>query len=514
MQSKKKAIVIGENNAHENEQRTSKPRLQQINRKQLILRTVDVEQLVPDDHEVRAIWEFVGRLDLSCYYEGIKSVDGVAGRERTDPRLLISLWIYSYAEGISSGREISRLCEYHPAYQWLTGMNPVNYHTLTDFRVNHKEALDKLFTDILGLLSAEGLISLQRVMHDGTKIKACAGSDRFRREDRIREHLEIARKQVADMGDPQTAEEVSPKVAAARRRAANERHKRLESALEELEKIRAIKAGASAKADARVSESDPECRIMKQGNGGYAPSYNVQISTDAAAGVIVGVGVTQAAVDYEELVSSVECIENNCRHKPDQMVTDGGYTSRSNIIELDRRGIDYIGSMENGEEQVAAQMNRRGVDCAFYPVAFRYDASTDTYICPCDKVLRYDGKEQRPGRSNYKYRANASDCQNCSCKDKCCPDNSVKGRTIVRGVDDPVVTAFKEKMKTEEAKQIYKQRGGVAEFTNAWIKDKIGLRQFCLRGLIKAGMEMVWACLTYNIQQWIRLKWRVQSAEM
>src|SRR4030043_1711245 len=271
MQNEQEAMVIGENKSNRNLESMPKPRLQQINRQQLILRTVDVEQLVPDDHEVRAIWEFVGRLDLSCYYKGIKSVDGVAGRERTDPRLLISLWIYSYAEGISSGREISRLCEYHPAYQWLTGMNPVNYHTLTDFRVNQKEALDKLFTHILGLLSAEGLISLQRVMHDGTKIKACAGPDRFRREDRIREHLEMARKQVADMGDPQTAEEVSPKVAAARRRAANERHKRLESALEELEKIRAIKAGASAKADARVSERDPECRIMKQGNGGYAP---------------------------------------------------------------------------------------------------------------------------------------------------------------------------------------------------------------------------------------------------
>jgi transposase len=514
MQNEKEAMVIGENKSNRNLPSTPKPRLQQINRQQLILRTVDVEQLVPDDHEVRAIWEFVGRLDLSCYYEDIKSVDGVAGRERTDPRLLISLWIYSYAEGISSGREITRLCDYHPAYQWLTGMKPVNYHTLTDFRVNHKEALDKLFTEVLGLLSAEGLISLQRIMHDGTKVKAYAGSDSFRHEDRVREHLEMARQQVAKMGDPQTAEEVSPKVATARQRAARERQQRLETALEELQKIRAIKAGASAKADARVSESDPECRIMKQGNGGYAPSYNVQISTDTAAGVIVGVGVTQAAVDYEELVPAVECIENNCGQKPDQMVTDGGYTSRSNIIELDRRGVDYIGSMEDGEEQVVAQMNRRGVDSAFHPGAFRYDAATDIYICPCNKTLRYESKEQRPGRSNYKYRANATDCQSCSSKDKCCPDNAVKGRTIVKGVDDPVVSTFKEKMQTKEAKQIYKQRGGVAEFTNAWIKDKIGLRQFCLRGLIKAGMETVWACLTYNIQQWIRLKWRVQSAEM
>ena len=70
---------------------------------------------------------------------------------------------------------------------------------------------------------------------------------------------------------------------------------------------------------------------------------------------------------------------------------------------------------------------------------------------------------------------------------------------------------FKRKMETEEAKTIYRQRAQVAEFPNAWLKSKIGLRQFRLRGLIKVTIEGMWACLTYNIQQWIRLRWRVQE---
>ena len=70
---------------------------------------------------------------------------------------------------MSSAREIARLCEFDPAYQWLTGLQPVNYHSLSDFRGGHREALDKLFMEVLGLLSAEGLVSLQRVMHDGTR---------------------------------------------------------------------------------------------------------------------------------------------------------------------------------------------------------------------------------------------------------------------------------------------------------------------------------------------------------
>jgi transposase len=489
-----------------------KPRVQPINRQQLILQPVDLEQIVPEDHEVRAIWELTGRLDLSGYYEEIKALEGVAGREAVDPRLLISLWIYSYSEGISSAREISRLCEYHPAYQWLTGMKPINHHTLSDFRVEHKEALDELFAGVLGLLSAEGLISLERVMHDGTKVKANAGTDSYRREDRVREHLEIARRHVSEMGDPEKAEEVVPKVAAARQRAAKEKQQRLEKAIEELEKIRASKSGVLAKASARVSESDPECRIMKQGNGGYAPSYNVQISTDTEAGIIVGAGVTQAAVDYNELVPAIERIESNLGKSPDHVVTDGGFTSRANIIELDSKGVDYIGSMGDGVAQSAGQMDRRGVDSSFRPEAFIYDSVTDTYTCARGKKLHLNGKEERPGRTNYKYRADANDCQACPSKEKCCPQN-IMGRTVVRGVDDPVVTAFNEKMQTEEARRIYKQRGGVAEFTNAWIKDKIGLRQFRVRGLIKAGMETLWACLTYNIQQWIRLRWRIQWME-
>jgi transposase len=273
------------------------PRLQAVNRQQMAWRAVDVEQLIAEDHPARAIWQLVGKLDLSAFYKGIGAVEGEAGRPALDPQLLISLWIYSYSEGVSSAREIARLCEFDPAYQWLTGLQPVNYHRLSDFRVGHREALDKLFTEVLGLLSAEGLVSLQRVMHDGTKIKACAGGDTFRREEKIRAHLEMARQQVREMGDPQN-EELSQRVAKARQRAARERQERLEQAEKELQELRARRSTAEAQREARVSETDPEARIMKQAGGGYAPAYNVQISTDAAQGIIVGVGLSQSAGDW------------------------------------------------------------------------------------------------------------------------------------------------------------------------------------------------------------------------
>ncbi|PIR19313.1 MAG: IS5/IS1182 family transposase, partial [Elusimicrobia bacterium CG11_big_fil_rev_8_21_14_0_20_64_6] len=160
------------------------PRLITANRSQVILATVDVEKLIADDHPARAIWEFVGRLDLEPYQLAIKSVEGSAGRPSYDPRLLVSIWILATSMGEGSAREIERLCSFHPAYQWLTGMDEINHHTLSDFRVDYREKLDELFTQVLGLLSAENLITLKRITQDGTKIKACASLKSFRGEEK------------------------------------------------------------------------------------------------------------------------------------------------------------------------------------------------------------------------------------------------------------------------------------------------------------------------------------------
>ena len=212
------------------------PRVKPINRQQSVLRPVEVERLVEEDHPVRAIWELVGRLLPADFYRGIKAVEGTAGQAAFDPQLLTSLWVYAYSRGVGSAREIARLCEYHPAYQWLTGLEAVNYHSLSDFRTRHPEALSRLFTEVLGLLSHTGLITLERVMQDGTKIKAFAADHSFRREATLREHLEKAREQVEQMGDP-AAEELTQRVAKARERALREKQQRLDSALKQLPEI-------------------------------------------------------------------------------------------------------------------------------------------------------------------------------------------------------------------------------------------------------------------------------------
>src|ERR1700674_837414 len=385
------------------ENTTSKqPLIRYVNRQQMSWRAVDVEHLIGEDHPARAIWALVGRLNLAPFYQAIESSAEEGGRPAFDPQLLISLWVYAYSQGIGSAREVARRCEYDPAFQWLTGLAEVNHHTLASFRVERQKELDELFTQLLAALSKEGLITLEQVMQDGTKIKALASTRSYQREATIQGHLERARQRVAEMGDPRN-EEASPKAKQAQARARREQQERLESALEELQKLQARKSGEKAKSETRVSTSDPQARVMKQSDGGLALSYNAQISTDAAQGLIVGVAVTQEANDSAQLVPAVDRIENQLKQTPKQMVADGGYTTRDNIEKMAGREIDFLGSMGR------AQMPSGATDAPrLPPSAFVYQPETNRYVCPEGKFLRHAGRwKKERGLVSRRYLARA-----------------------------------------------------------------------------------------------------------
>ena len=462
-------------------------------------RAVDVQKLIGEDHPARAIWALVGRLNLIAFYQAIESSAEEGGRPAIDPQLLISMWVYAYSQGLGSAREVARRCEYDRAFQWLTGLQEVNYHTLADFRVEKQKELDERFTQVLAALSQEGLITLEQVMQDGTKIKALASSRSYLQEETIGEHREKARRRVAEMGDPRN-EESSSKVKQARVRARRQQQERLTSALEELQKWQARKSGEKAKKETRVSTSDPHARTMHQPDGGLALSYNAQISTDAAQGLIVGVAVTQEPHDSGQLLPAVDRVKQQLEKKPQQMVADSGYSTRENIEKMATREIDFPGTMRYENVPRGANLPNR-----LPPSAFPYLPEKNHCVCPQGKVLHPAGqRKRRAGVIYHLYEARREDCQACPRKPECCPDNQKRGRSVAHPEESPVVIAFRKKMASEEARKQYRRRGRIVEFCHAWIKSKLGLRQFHVRGLKKVQMEMLWACLTYNLQHWIR----------
>lgn len=471
-----------------------------VNRQQMSWRAVDVEQLIDADHRARIIWELVGQLDLKPFYECIQSTKEEGGRPAYEPQLLISLWVYAYTLGIGSAREIQRRCEWDPAFQWLTGLEVVNYHTLSDFRVQRKQELDQLFTHLLAVLSHEGLVSLEQVTLDGTKIGASASKKSFRREKTLQEHVELARQRVKEMEAEEENEPVNERIAKAQQRARREKQERLETALKELEKVQEQKEGEKEKSEARASSSDPEARIMKQSDGGFAPSYNTQISTDTAHGMIVDVEVTQAGNDYEQLLPALERMEERMGKKPQQIVVDSGFVSRENVEGIAEEKVDLLGALADD----AAKAHRDGR--RFGSEQFQYEGRENRYQCPAGKYLRYEGKQQKDGQTYFKYKGKWEECRSCPLRLQCCPENKKHGRSVVRAEESAAMVAFRKKMGSEEAKAQYRVRGPMAEFRNCWIKAKLGLWTFHVRGLVRAQAEALWVCLTHNLQQWMRLR--------
>jgi len=492
------------------DQKVTRPRLAAVNRQQMVMRAVDVERLIEEDHPARAIWELVGRLDLSRYYAAIAAVEGRAGRDHTDPQVLISLWLYAYSRGISSAREVARQCEYEPAFQWLCALEPVSHRTLSGFRSSQKAALDDLFVQVLGMLSAEGLITLERVTLDGTKIKANASGNTFRRQETLEAHLQLAREQVRLMEEQAAAEEQrAQRQVAARRRAARQRRSRLEAAVREVERLQQEKKDDRDSFVARASSTDPEAHVMRNGEGGTVPSYNVQLVTDATEGMVVNVEATTEAVDHRQLAPALDrCAQTLGRH-PGQIVADGDYTNHASVAAAANCGVDFYGSWQ--ESWRPGERDAQGRSAAFLASAFPYDAEQDSFTCPAGETLTHRAVQNREhGVRIHVYSPSREACRQCPLRRQCAPPKARPAwvRSITR-LEEPAATlAFKAKMATEEAQQIYRQRSRIAEFPHAWIKERCGLRQFRCRGRLKATIEATWAALSYNLTRWFALRRR------
>jgi transposase len=297
------------------ERAKARARVLMPNRLQLELRPSDLESLLPEGHRARIVWGYVERQDLSAMYAPIKAVEGGAGRTAIAPEILYALWLYATLEGVGHARALERLTQSHDAYRWICGGVQVNYHTLSDFRAAHGEALDGLLTDGVASLMAAGAVKLKRVAQDGMRVRASAGAGSFRRQGRLESCLAQAREQVAALRK-QVEEDpgaMSRRSQAARERAVREREERIKKALERLPELARIKQKQGKDGgEARASTTDARATVMKMGDGGFRPAYNAQYATDSESQVIVGVDVVTSGSDLAQMAPMVEQVSERC----------------------------------------------------------------------------------------------------------------------------------------------------------------------------------------------------------
>jgi transposase len=329
-------------------------RLRQAERRQPGFELVDLESLVVDEHPVRAIWSYVDGLDLTWFHERIKARGETPGRPATDPRILLTLWLYATVDGIGSARALDRLCEHHSIHRWICGGVGVNHTLLAAFRVESGDFLDRLLTQSLAALMEEGLVTLDEVITDGTKVRAAASRSSMRRVVRLAELEEQARERVTSLrreldADPAASER---RLAARRLSGAEDRARRVAAALAKCPKPSAQEKAAQANEDRpsdgdeppsgtkdakqplRISTTDPDALLMKMADGAMRPAFNVQVTS--ACGFVVAIEPTARRNDRGLAPAMVAQVEQRCGKPPAQLLADVGAMTADDIVDLAR----------------------------------------------------------------------------------------------------------------------------------------------------------------------------------
>jgi transposase len=418
---------------HEAPPRIGPRRLRFAVRNQIELQQCSLDELLPEEHEARIVWDYVCGLDLAALYERIQAVQGGPGQAPADPRILMALWLYATLRGVGSARELNRLCQCHAAYRWLCGGVSMNYHTLSDFRTQHVELLDRLLSESVASLMAEGLVTLDRVAQDGMRVRASAGAASFRRQPTLEEALAQAEEQLRQLKQELDADPGGSKSRsqAARQRALEERAQRIHAALQQLPQVAKAKQPKD-RDKARASTTDADSRVMKMADGGFRPAYNVQLATATDSQVITGVEMTNAGGDLGQMSPMIEQHQRRYDEKPKEALVDGGFAK-----------IDDIDKVEQGGTTVYA------------PV--------------------------RP------------------------PRGTSRDAHTPRPTDTPAVAQWRQRMATDGAKAIYRQRAATAECVNALARNR-GLQRFLVRGLRKVKAVALWYALAHNLMRAVTLR--------
>lgn len=317
-------------------------RVKRPQRSQIQWRDAALDQMIPKDHRVRAVWAYVDSLDLKPLYRKIQAVEGGVGRDAVDPKILMALWMFAIIEGVSSARHLARLCKRDLAYMWICGEVGVNYHLLADFRTAHAEFLDELLTDTIATLMHQNIVTLETVAQDGMRVRANAGSSSFRRKKSLEECRQEAADQVKKLREENEDDNDASNARrrAAAERAATERAERVEEALKNLAELQEQKEKRKKGSgeEARCSTTDPEARNIKMADGGFRPAYNVQFASDGDARMIVSVDVTNNGSDGGQMGPMHKTVCETYGKVPANYVVDGGFSTNEDITQVEKSG--------------------------------------------------------------------------------------------------------------------------------------------------------------------------------
>lgn len=405
-----------------------------------------LDQLVPDDHKVRIIWEFVSNMDLSVCLNDIWTFQGESGRSAIDPKIFLTLWIYTIIDGNASARKLEELCQNHDVYKWICGGVSVNRTSLAEFRSKNPHKFDELLTQCLAVMIKNEILTDTDFSQDGTRVKANAGNNSFRREGTLKELEASITKYIRDLREEEksVSNSYEKKKIEEKKRFALEKSNLVKEALQNLHEARCQKIINGKRnnnkptekelEDVRASTTDPEVKRMKMGNGGFNLAYNVQFATGLDTRVIYGVDVLSILDPgaAPRLMAQVqERLEKLNLNKIKNWIADAAYSAKNELITV-------------------AQL---------FPDCF--------YFAPPQEKDEANAKKHRK-----------TDCE--------------------------VIKKWRDSIGSDPVKEIYKKRCSTAEFSNMHVKNQ-SLQEILVRGRIKAKGMAILHAISQNVSRFMDL---------
>ncbi len=269
------------------------------------------------------------------------------------------------------------------------------------------------------------------------------------------------------------------------------------------DKVRASLDQLAETKQKQVNLTDGDAHLMK-GRQGIMPAYNAQaVASPLTAGagmLITAADVVDSATDYGQLVPMLEQAEELTGQRVDLTLADGGYHTAANLVAGEQRGQRFV----------MTERYPKAAQGPYFKDQFRYDASTDSYLCPQGQTLPFSGIRRKNGQmlGPFRvYRASRTVCRVCPAYGVCTKDRHA-GRILWIGPADALLREHREWMTTETAKYLYSRRKGLIEPVFGILKEQLGARRFLLRGLDRVQAEFSLLATAFNL----RMLWRAAKA--
>ncbi|HVH50148.1 MAG TPA: IS1182 family transposase [Candidatus Bathyarchaeia archaeon] len=314
------------------------------NPEQAYLLPPSVQDVLEPDHLCFFVRRVVQKLNLSVFRDEY----GAEGGPAYAPEMLVSVWLYAYALGLTSSRRLEQRIREDLAFRYLAAGAAPDHWTLNEFRRRHARGLNDLFTQVVEVARAAKMGKLGHVAIDSTRIAANASRNRMDTEQALRHARARIRRDIRRWQKQCDAEDPNE---GAGMEVGREALIRLEQQLEEiparLERLH--KAGVQ-----KLSRTDADSRFLRE-RGGFTLGYTATLAVSEDH-LILAQRVSQAVTDNDLLVPLVEQVERECGQRPQRVSADSGFFSQQGLEQMERRKIDaYV-----PDSNLARWLNRGG----------------------------------------------------------------------------------------------------------------------------------------------------------